>query len=198
MIRPATALDVPSMLDIYAPYVRETTITFEYEVPAPDAFLARFAGITEKFPWLVWEERGRILGYAYASAPFERAAYAWCAEPSIYLRQDARGRGIGKRLYAALEALLSQMGYQVSFAIITGENRTSLAFHRALGYEKCAEMVKCGLKFGRWLDVEWLEKRLNPVEIPSNFPIAWSEFSKDDQKVQNILGKLSLSESEKV
>ena len=73
MIRPATALDVPSMLDIYAPYVRETTITFEYEVPAPDAFQARFAGITEKFPWLVWEERGRILGYAYASAPFERA-----------------------------------------------------------------------------------------------------------------------------
>lgn len=198
MIRPATASDVPSMLDIYAPYVRETTITFEYGVPSPEAFQARFAGITEKFPWLVWEEQGEILGYAYASLPFARAAYAWCAEPSIYLRQDVRGRGIGKKLYAALEALLSQMGYQVSFAIITEENKASLAFHQALGYEKCAEMVKCGLKFGRWLDVHWLEKRLNPVEIPSNFPIAWREFSKDTQKIQNILGKLSLSESQKV
>ena len=198
MIRLATVSDVSPILDIYAPYVRETTITFEYEVPTLENFQTRFAGITEKFPWLVWEEQGEILGYAYASLPFERAAYAWCAEPSIYLRQDARGRGIGKKLYAALEALLSQMGYQVSFAIITEENKASLAFHLALGYEKCAEMVKCGLKFGRWLDVVWLEKRLNPVEIPSNFPIAWSEFGKDAQKIQNILGKLSLSESQKV
>lgn len=198
MIRIARAADVPSILDIYAPYVRGTTITFEYTVPSPDAFRDRFASITERFPWLVWEERGQILGYAYASLPFERAAYAWCAEPSIYLRQDARGRGIGRRLYAALEALLSRMGYQVSFAVITGENRASLAFHEALGYQKCAEMVKCGMKFGRWLDVIWLEKRLNPVEIPSNFPIAWREFGKDVQKIENILGKMSLSESPKV
>ena len=198
MIRLAKESDVEAMLAIYAPYVLETTVTFEYVPPTKEEFLERFRSITRKLHWLVWEEEGEVLGYAYASAPFERAAYAWCAEPSIYMRQDSRGRGIGKRLYAALEALLSQMGYQVSFAIITGENRTSLAFHRALGYEKCAEMVKCGLKFGRWLDVEWLEKRLNPVEIPSNFPIAWNEFSKDAQKVQNILGKLSLSESEKV
>lgn len=198
MIRPATALDVPSMLDIYAPYVRETTITFEYEVPAPDAFQARFAGITEKFPWLVWEERGRILGYAYASAPFERAAYAWCAEPSIYLRSDARGRGIGKRLYAALEAILLELGYVVSYAIITGENAPSLAFHYALGYRKCGELVNSGQKFGRWLDVYWLEKRLNSVETPRNPPIPWKEFSKNIQKFSDILGKMSLSESEKV
>ena len=198
MIRPATALDVPSMLDIYAPYVRETTITFEYEVPAPDAFQARFAGITGKFPWLVWEERGRILGYAYASAPFERAAYAWCAEPSIYLRSDARGRGIGKRLYAALEAILLELGYVVSYAIITGENAPSLAFHYALGYRKCGELVNSGQKFGRWLDVYWLEKRLNSVETPRNSPIPWKEFSKNIQKFSDILGKMSLSESAKV
>ena len=196
-IRMATTADTAELLAIYSQYI-DTSITFEYTLPSRAEFSDRIAGILAEYPYLVWQEDGRILGYAYASAPFERAAYAWCAEPSIYLRQDARGRGIGKRLYAALEALLSQMGYQVSFAIITGENRTSLAFHRALGYEKCAEMVKCGLKFGRWLDVEWLEKRLNPVEIPSNFPIAWNEFSKDAQKVQNILGKLSLSESGKV
>ena len=198
MIRAAEKADVPAMLAIYAPYVLETTVTFEYAVPTLLEFEDRFSAVTEKLPWLVWEEKGAVLGYAYASLPFPRAAYAWCAEPSIYLRQDARGRGIGKRLYAALEALLSQMGYQVSFAIITGENRTSLAFHRALGYEKCAEMVKCGLKFGRWLDVDWLEKRLDSVEIPRNPPIAWRDFRKDAQRIENILGKMSLSESEKV
>ena len=198
MIRFARESDIEAMLAIYTPYVLETTVTFEYVPPTPDEFLARFQSITQKLPWLVWEEEGAVLGYAYASLPFERAAYAWCAEPSIYLRPDARGRGIGRQLYAALEAMLSQMGYAVSFAIITGENEASLAFHRAQGYEKCAEMVKCGLKFGRWLDVDWLEKRLSSVEIPRNPPIAWCEFRKDAQRIGNILGKMSLSESEKV
>ena len=198
MIRVASESDVRSMLDIYAPYVRETTITFEYEVPSAEEFHARFERITQKLPWLVWEENGEVLGYAYASLPFERAAYAWCCEPSIYLRRDVRGRGIGKKLYAALEALLSDMGYQVIFAIITGENEASLAFHKALGYEKCGELVKTGLKFGRWLDVYWMEKRLNPVEIPRNAPISWQAFRENSQKISDILGKMSLSESAKV
>ena len=198
MIRAATPADVVPMLDIYAPYVRETTITFEYEVPTPEVFRARFEAVTEKLPWLVWEENGAILGYAYASLPFERAAYAWCAEPSIYLRQDTRGRGIGRKLYAALEAILTDMGYVVSFAIITGENAASLAFHRSLGYQKCGELVKSGQKFGRWLDVYWLEKRLNPVETPRSAPIPWTTFIESHQNFFNILGKMSLSESAKV
>lgn len=81
MIRVAEERDVVPILDIYAPYVRETTITFEYEVPTPEAFLARFEGITRDFPWLVWEEAGAVLGYAYASRPFERAAYAGARNP---------------------------------------------------------------------------------------------------------------------
>ena len=198
MIRAAKKADVPAMLAIYAPYVRETTITFEYEVPSSSEFQHRFESITEKLPWLVWEENGTVLGYAYASLPFTRAAYAWCAEPSIYLRQDARGRGIGKRLYGALEAILLELGYVVSYAIITGENTASLAFHQALGYRKCGELVNSGQKFGRWLDVEWLEKRLNPVETPRNPPILWKDFSKNTQKFSDILGKMSLSESPKV
>ena len=198
MIRAAEKADVPAMLAIYAPYVLETTITFEYAVPTLSEFEDRFSAVTEKLPWLVWEEAGAVLGYAYASLPFTRAAYAWCAEPSIYLRSDARGRGIGKRLYAALEAILLELGYVVSYAIITGENTPSLAFHYALGYRKCGELVNSGQKFGRWLDVYWLEKRLNSVETPRNSPIPWKEFSKNIQKFSDILGKMSLSESEKV
>ena len=198
MIRAAEKADVPAMLAIYAPYVLETTVTFEYAVPTLLEFEDRFSAVTEKLPWLVWEEKGAVLGYAYASLPFTRAAYAWCAEPSIYLRSDARGRGIGKRLYAALEAILLELGYVVSYAIITGENAPSLAFHYALGYRKCGELVNSGQKFGRWLDVYWLEKRLNSVETPRNSPIPWKEFSKNIQKFSDILGKMSLSESAKV
>lgn len=198
MIRAAEKADVPAMLAIYAPYVLETTVTFEYTVPTLSEFEDRFLSVTEKLPWLVWEEEGMVLGYAYASLPFTRAAYAWCAEPSIYLRSDARGRGIGKRLYAALEAILLELGYVVSYAIITGENAPSLAFHYALGYRKCGELVNSGQKFGRWLDVYWLEKRLNSVETPRNPPIPWKEFSKNIQKFSDILGKMSLSESAKV
>ena len=198
MIRAAEKADVPAMLAIYAPYVLETTVTFEYAVPTLLEFEGRFSAVTEKLPWLVWEEAGAVLGYAYASLPFTRAAYAWCAEPSIYLRSDARGRGIGKRLYAALESILLELGYVVSYAIITGENAPSLAFHYALGYRKCGELVNSGQKFGRWLDVYWLEKRLNSVETPRNSPIPWKEFSKNIQKFSDILGKMSLSESAKV
>lgn len=198
MIREAREADVPAILEIYAPYIRKTTITFEYEVPGLSEFTQRFREVTKLFPWLVYEEDGVILGYAYASRPFARAAYAWCAEPSIYLRQDARGRHIGKKLYAALEELLRLLGYRVSYAIITGENERSLAFHRRLGYSDCGLFRRCGLKFGRWLDGYWLEKRLNSVEIPSNTPIDWPEFSKDTQKILDILGKMSLSESVKI
>ena len=90
MIRIAVEADVAAILDIYAPYVTDTTVTFEYDVPSREVFLERFRGITAQFPWLVWEEDGQILGYAYATAPYARAAYAWCAEPSVYLRGDAR------------------------------------------------------------------------------------------------------------
>ena len=166
MIRVATQADVPEILNIYAPYIETTTVTFEYTVPSLEEFTERFRQVTEGFPWLLWEEEGQILGYAYASLPFERAAYGWCAEPSIYLRPEARGKHIGKQLYAALEELLRQMGYILSFAVITGENRESLAFHQALGYSQCGLFHHCGLKFGRWLDVYWLEKRLSSVEIP--------------------------------
>ena len=119
MIRIAEERDIPAILEIYGPYVLNTTITFEYDVPTREEFTRRFRDITRQFPWLVYEEDGEILGYAYASAPYARAAYAWCAEPSVYLKPEARGRGIGRKLYAALEQILDCQGYQVLYALVT-------------------------------------------------------------------------------
>jgi len=193
MIRIATAADVPQILEIYAPYILTTTHTFEYEVPSEAAFLARFRSITEQFPWLVWEEDGKILGYAYGSAPFERAAFRWVAEDSVYLRPEAAGRGIGKALCTALETILRYPGYRKIYAIITSENSHSLDFHRKLGYRDIAEFENCGFKFGRWLGVTWLDKELQSVELPSKFPDSWQAIMQDGQKIFDILGILSLS-----
>ena len=193
MIRVATEADVPAILEIYAPYVTDTTITFEYDVPTKAEFLNRFRTITRDFPWLVWEENGEILGYTYACRPFERAAYRWCAEPSIYLTPAAQGRGTGRRLYRALEELLKIQGYRVLLALITGENTGSMQFHEKLGYSVAGKIHRCGWKFDRWLSVFWMEKHLNLVDNSMDFPMKWSLFVQDDQKICDILYNLSLS-----
>ncbi|MBQ2854865.1 MAG: N-acetyltransferase [Oscillospiraceae bacterium] len=193
MLRIATEADVPAILAIYAPYVRNTTITFEYDVPSEAEFLDRFRRITREFPWLVWEENGEILGYAYATRPFERAAYRWCAEPSIYLVSAAQGRGIGRKLYLALEELLKLQGCQVLLALITGENQGSLRFHEKLGYSLAGELKDCGFKFNRWLSVFWMEKRIEIVHNPMVFPTDWGVLGQDAQKICDILYNLSLS-----
>jgi len=176
MIRIATEKDIPQILAIYGPYVEDTTVSFEYTVPTEDAFLERFRGITAQFPWLVWEEEEKVLGYAYGSPPYARAAYGWCAEPSVYLAPEAHRRGIGTALYAALERLLAFQGYQVLYALVTSENEASMAF-----------------QFGRALGVTWLEKRLKSVETPSAFPISWPSIVSNDQILSDILDSLSLS-----
>ena len=193
MIRIAENKDVPAILAIYGPYILTSTATFEYDIPSDEAFLQRFDTITAQYPWLVWEEKGEILGYAYASPPYSRAAYQWCAEPSVYLRPDARGKGIGRALYTALEAILKIQGYQVLYALITGENDKSLHFHEKCGYKQMVRFPDCGFKFGRWLDLIWMEKRLKSVEIPSSPPISWELLRNDAQKISDILDTLSLS-----
>ena len=193
MIRMARAEDIPAILDIYATYVLNTTFTFEYTVPSAEEFSARFQEITKQFPWLVWEENGKVLGYAYASAPFTRAAYQWCAEPSIYLAPEIQGKGIGRRLYCALEELLKRQGYRVLYAIITQENLASLAFHEKLGYTQIAQLSDCGWKFDRWLGVVWMEKRHVFVDSPSNFPVSIADIVDYSQKTEDIFAILSLS-----
>lgn len=193
MIRMALETDVPEMLAIYAPYVLHSTATFEYDVPSPEEFDRRFQDYTRQFPWLVWEEGGRILGYAYASPPYSRAAYAWCAEPTVYLCPEAQGRGIAQKLYAALEAILDRQGYHVLYALVCAENEASLRFHEKCGYRTRGNFPQCGWKFGRWLGLIWMEKRLKIVESPSAFPRSWLSIVQDAERFTNILGSLSLS-----
>lgn len=193
MIRIATEADIPQILAVYAPYVTDSAYTFEFTVPSEAEFTQRFRQITSQFPWLVWEEGGRVTGYAYASAPFARAAYAWCAEPSIYLAPESQGKGAGKLLYTALEAILAQQGYQLCYAIITSSNTGSLAFHKAVGYEFLAEFPDCGYKFQQCHSIIWLQKRLKSVEIPTDSPAPWPIFVKNNRNLPQILVELTLS-----
>ncbi len=192
MIRIATEADLPQMLAIYAPYIENTTVTFEYNVPTEAEFLERFRRITARFPWLVWEEAGKILGYAYGSAPFERDAYRWCAEDSIYLLPEAQGKGIGTKLCLALEKVLFYQGYRRIYALITGENKNSITFHKKLGYTLRSELPDAGFKFGRWIGVVWMDKCANIVDFPSNFPTDWSAIMQSSQSFSDILDILSL------
>ncbi len=181
-IRTATMADVPAMLNIYAPYVRETAISFEYEVPSLQEFEGRLGRTLARYPWLAAERNGEILGYAYASAFHPRKAYEWCAEASIYIAQNARGLGLGSALYARLEHLLKRQGVLLLYACIArppqeDEHLTfaSIRFHTRMGFRTVGEFPRCGFKFNRWYDMVWMEKRLaEPADPPLPF-IPFSE-----------------------
>lgn len=174
MIRTATLSDVPAILDIYAPYILNTAITFEYDVPTIAEFEQRFISITKDFPWLVWEEDGTVLGYAYAERPFVRAAYQWAADLAIYLAPEAQGKGIGRKLYEAVEDIIRRQGYHLCYGVVTSANERSCKFHEAMGYHKAAEFPDCGLKFGAWYGTIWYEKRLQSG-LPGTPPVSWRD-----------------------
>lgn len=172
-IRTATEADVPAMLSIYDEFVRNTAVSFEYETPSREEFTLRLREHIAVYPWLVYEEKGTVLGYAYAGRAFERAAYAWNAEISCYLAASARRRGIGRQLYGKIEEILRNMGVRKVFAVVTSANMPSVAFHHALGYRDTARFSDVGFKHGAWYDVLWLEKQLCPLGAPEAFPISW-------------------------
>ena len=161
------------MLAIYAPFVEHTAVSFEYDVPTEAEFARRLEEHQAAFPWLVCEENGRVMGYAYAGRAFERAAYGWNAEISCYLAPELRGRGVGRRLYARIEEILTRLGYYKLFAVVTSANAPSVAFHRALGFRDAACFRNVGYKQGGWYDVLWLEKTLcdrpDPQCLPQNY-----------------------------
>lgn len=195
-IRMADASDVAAMRALYAPYVRETAITFEYEVPSEAEFSARFAAISARCPWLVCEEAGEILGYAYADRAFTRAAYAWDVDFSVYLAMEARGRGIGSVLYTLLERMVAMQGYQVIYGLVTSDNAPSCRFHERMGYRSAAYFPNNGFKHGKWHGVTWYEKRLCPPTVPAAAPIANGHMSWNDLQVSDFAPEYEICISE--
>ena len=178
MIRVARDEDAADLARIYAYYVNETAITFEYQAPDVPEMEKRRKTILEQYPYLVAEKDGKVVGYAYAHEFYGRDAYAWSGEATIYVDKDARRSGIGRPLYEALEQSLKDMGILNINTCIAVTNDSddpyvtngSFFFHQHLGYEKVAQFHHCGYKFGRWYDVIWMEKMIgdhndNPTPI---------------------------------
>lgn len=166
-IRMATEQDAKQLLNIYAPYITHTAITFEYDVPSVEEFQNRIRNIQKKYPYLVAERDGEILGYSYAHEFYGRAAYDWCVETTIYVKMDCKGQGIGKLLYQQLEELLKQMNIiNLNSCIAYTEEEDeyltnqSESFHRHFGYQLVGRFHKCGYKFDRWYDMIWMEKMI--------------------------------------
>ena len=155
-IRFAAETDAPALLAIYAQYI-ETGITFEYQLPTPEEFAQRIREFGGTYPYLVCEESGRIVGYAYAHRQAERAAYQWNAELSVYLDRDHTGTGLGKRLYHALMELLLLQGVRTVYALVTLPNEKSEGLHRSMGFRLMGVQRSTGYKAGAWRDVAWFE-----------------------------------------
>lgn len=165
VIRNVLLEDAERILEIYAYYVRNTAITFECEVPTLSEFQRRISTTIQKYPYLVVEEDGKIQGYAYAGPFVGRSAYDWSCEMTVYLDHTAQKQGLGRKLYEALEAELTDMGILNLYACIgypvTEDKyltKNSAEFHAHMGFSKVGEFDRCGYKFGRWYNMIWMEK----------------------------------------
>lgn len=177
VIRIAEEADAEKLLEIYAPYVEKTAITFEYTVPSLEEFRDRIRETLKKYPYLAAEKDGEILGYAYTGAFGKRAAYNWAAETSIYLKENRRHMGIGKQLYTALEKISKAQNILNLNACIgypekedSHLTKNSFQFHEHMGYRLAGEFHQCGYKFETWYNMVWMEKSLgehtqNPGDV---------------------------------
>ena len=162
LIRPSTDADLPAIAAIYAHHVLHGTGTFETTPPTEAEMAARRADVLGKgLPWLVVEQDGQVLGYAYCQWFKPRPAYRFSAEDSIYLHPDAAGRGLGRKLLQALAAQAEAAGIRKLIAVIGDSgNAGSIGVHRALGFDQVGTIASCGWKFGRWLDIVLMEKAI--------------------------------------
>ena len=173
-IRIATEADAREIAAIYAPVVATTAISFELDPPPESEMAARVRGTLERFPWLVCERDGEVVGYAYATKHRERWAYQWCAETSAYIRADGRRGGVGRALYAALLRILAAQGLRNVYAGITLPNPASVGLHEAVGFSPVGVYRNIGYKLGAWHDVGWwqlaLKERSREPEEPVPLP----------------------------
>lgn len=158
-LRLAKPDDAEKLLEIYAPFVISSDralsdVSFEYEVPSIEEFTERIKNISADYPYIVCEHEGSLLGYVYAH-PY---IHQWGAAVTIYLAPEGQGRGLGKVMYEALEALLRLQGIVVTYACITASNEHSVKMHEACGYKIVGTFNNTGFKHGHWLDMVWMEK----------------------------------------
>ncbi|MEU4672855.1 N-acetyltransferase family protein [Amycolatopsis sp. NPDC023774] len=167
LIRDADERDAEACAEIYAPYVRDTTITFETEPPTSAEMAERIRRAAKTHAWLVLEIEGRVAGYAYGGPFKERAAYRWSCEVSVYLELGRRRTGGGRALYEALFTRLAERGFQTAVAGMTLPNEPSERLHRALGFEPVGTYRRIGWKHGAWRDVAWAQRSLAPDSAES-------------------------------
>jgi phosphinothricin acetyltransferase len=175
MIRIAQADDATAVHDIYTPSVLRGVETFETELPGVDAMRERMLTRLRQYPWIVWDEGGRVLAYAYASRFRERAAYDWIAETSIYVHADARRRGIARRLYGTLLDTMRLQGINQAVGVITLPGTSSVAMHEAMGFRPAGVWRSSGYKLDAWWDVGVWQLELQPPENPPRPTVSFAQ-----------------------
>lgn len=189
--RRATEEDVVPILAIYAPYVTDSAITFEYDVPSEEEFRQRIRTISAEYPYFVCESDGQIIGYAYAHRHMERAAYQWNAEISIYIRQGFTGKGLGKTMCQTLIDLLRLQGIRNVFSCVTIPNERSAHLHHSMEFSTEGIFQNAGYKCGKWQTIAWFRKNIAPY---SNEPAPFLPISRiDRQLIDSILEKNAAS-----
>ena len=179
--------DAPVLAAIYAPYVRETAVSFEYEPPSNEEFAGRIREVLEKYPYLAAVRGEEILGYAYAHPYGVRKAYSHSVELSVYIRRDCRGLGIGRMLYEAMEILLKAQNITNLYVLVAGVEvedayltHDSQKFHLAMGYDYVGKLHKAGYKFGHWYDMITMEKLIAPhPEYTQPDVVTWQELDEE-------------------
>jgi L-amino acid N-acyltransferase YncA len=189
-IRGIEVSDAGAVRSIYSPFITDNATSFETEVPSITVIEDRIRSIYEQYPWLVYEEDGAVLGYAYGASHRARKAYQWSVEVSVYLHETVRRRGIGRILYMTLFDLLRRQGYANAYAGITLPNQASVGLHQAMGFTDVGVFRAVGHKFNNWHDVIWLQLRLQeiPLPLPEPMPInkLWA-----DQGIHTLLEQVS-------
>ncbi|MBN9391510.1 MAG: N-acetyltransferase [Chloroflexi bacterium] len=177
-IRIATPEDAPAIQAIYAPVVENTIISFETEPPTVAEMAGRIQKTLEFFPYLVCESNGAVIGYVYATKHRERAAYQWAVDVTAYIREDYRGKGVGKALYTALKGMLAGQGFYHAYAGIALPNAASVGLHEAVGFKPLGVYQQVGFKLDGWHDVGWWELQLQPLDLPPRPLQPFPEFIK--------------------
>jgi phosphinothricin acetyltransferase len=171
----ATPEDAPQIAQIYAPFVDGSAVSFEMVPPNAAMMAGRISKLWPGHPWIVAEDDGKVLGYAYGSPYRERKAYQWAVEVTVYLDKAARGKGLGRKLYSILTDLLIRQGFTKAYGVVTLPNPASAALHEAAGFRPFAVYKNVGFKNGAWQDVGWWERDLAPPVTPPVDPVSLDE-----------------------